>query len=226
MAVEKRFMHSLSLALCLLAAMPSWAAEQEAAATPFWLLPKAELDLRALAPADVKLVATPDRSRELALLQVGDTDLKNYFAAVDSNPDTGYRVLARGLQVGALPYGDRRFRIEQLPEAFVGLTLLQTTMQHKPILDGRFGVVLATAKPCWVFVAIEEDVLQTYKQHGVPSWLQEFAPTGQQLVTNHPRRGNCRVFVKQAPAGRIVLGPPCMEAYANSMYFAFFAEAK
>jgi hypothetical protein len=219
-------MRSMYLAWCLVAALPSWCAAQETTATPFWLLPKAELDLRALAPADVKLVSTPDLSRELALLQVGDSDPRESIARDSSNQDTGYRVVAGGLKVGAPPYSDRPFKIEQLPEAFAGLTLLQTKMRQKPVLDGRFGVLLATAKPCTVFVAVEEPALETYKQHGVPSWLQEYVPTGHQLTTDHPSRGNYRVFVKQAPAGRIVLGPPCMELRANSMYFAFFAEAK
>ena len=57
-------MRSMSLAFCLLAATPSWAVGQQAAATPFWLLPKVDVDLRSLAPAPVKLVAGPDGSRK------------------------------------------------------------------------------------------------------------------------------------------------------------------
>ena len=218
-------MRLICLACCLVATLPSWGAAQEAAATPFWLLPKVELNVSALAPADVKLVAAPDRSREFALLQVGDNDPKDVAARV-SNPETAYRVVAGGLEVGAVPYSDRSFQITQLPKAFAGLPLLQTKMDHKAVLDGRYAIVLEAAKPCMVFVAVEEPALETYKQHGVPYWLQEYQPTGHQLATDHPSRGNYRVFVRQAPAGRIVLGPPCMEVRANSMYFAFFATAK
>jgi hypothetical protein len=215
--------------------MPSWAAAQEAAATPFWLVPKVELELRALAPAAVQLVTTPDRSRAFALLQVGDYDPRNFAKDIAGNPsvanvDAGYRVVPGGLKVGALPYGDRTYKIEKLPEALAGLTLLQTRMGDKPVLDGRYALLLATAKPCSVFVAVDERALQIYKQHGVPSWLQEFAPTGHQLTTDDPvmamTNAGYQVFVKKVPAGRIVLGPPCMDVNTNAMYFAFFADAK
>jgi hypothetical protein len=210
------------LAFCLVAALPSGAAAQQAAATPFWLLPMVDLDLRALTPVDVQLVAGPDGSRELALLQVGGTDPRSYTSGSVPN-DTGYRVVAGGLRVGALIYGDRPYRIEEIPEGFAGLTLLQTKLQHKGVLDGRYAIVLATAKPCWVFVAIEENSLDGYKETGAPSWLQEFAPTGHEVATV---RGDFRVFVKKAPAGRIALGPPCMDVNNSAMYFAFFATAQ
>jgi hypothetical protein len=181
------------------------------------------LNLRALAPADIKLVAAPERSRELALLQVGNEDPREYVAIV-SDPDNRYRVIPGGLKRGELIYGDRQYLIERLPTAFEGLTLLQTKLQHKPILDGRYAIVLETAKPCLVFVAVDENALETYKQHGVPSWLQEYAPAGHDVVTD---RANFRVFVKQAPAGGISLGPPSLDVAAgDAMYFAFFAEAK
>jgi hypothetical protein len=202
--------------------IPSGAVAQEPAATPFWLLPKVELDLRGLLPADIKLVAAPDLSRQFALLQVGNDDPRNYVSRV-AGADAGYRVVAEGLKVGASTYVDRTFSIAQLPEEFTGLTLLQTVLQHKPVVDGRFAIDLATAKPCLVFVAVDENALETYKLHGVPAWLQEYAPTGHQVVTD---RANYPVFVKQALAGRIALGAPCMNATANAMYFAFFAEAK
>jgi hypothetical protein len=68
-------------------------------------------------------------------------------------------------------------------------------------------------------------------KHGVPGWLQEFAPTGYKIITDDPimlrwkPAAGYAVFVRKAPAGRIVLGPPCMDV-DNGMYFAFFAEAK
>jgi hypothetical protein len=215
-------MRSIGLACCLLAVIPPWAVAQDEAATPFWLLPKVELDLHGLVPADVKLVAAPDLSREFALLQVGDDDPRKDVSRV-TGADTGSRVIAGGLKVGASTYVDRAFSIVQLPEEFTGLTLLQTSLQHTPVLDGRFAIVVATAKPCFVFVAVDEKALKTYKEHVIPAWLQEYSPTGHQIVTD---RARYPVFVRHALPGRIALGPPCMNARANAMYFACFAVAK
>jgi hypothetical protein len=215
-------MRSICLASCLLAVIPCWAVAQDAAATPFWLLPRVELDLRGLVPADVKLIAAPDLSREFALLQVGKVDPRKESPGV-TGADPGYRVIAGGLKTGALTYVDRSYSIARLPEEFAGLTLLQTAWQHTPVLDGRFTIVLANARPCFVFVAVDEKALKTYKDHLIPAWLQEYAPTGHQIVTD---RARYLVFVRQALPGRIALGPPCMNASANAMYFAFFAVAK
>lgn len=64
---------------------------------------------------------------------------------------------------------------------------------------------------------------------GVPGWLQEFAPTGQKLRTDDPLMADAKVgylvFAKKVVAGRIALGPPCMDVDSNAMYFAFFAAA-
>jgi hypothetical protein len=218
------------LAFCLVAALPSGAAAQQAAATPFWLLPKVELDLRVLTPATVQLVAAPDPAREYALLTIGDYDVKGWLNSMRAANDTGYRVVPGGLKVGALPYADRTYKLEQVPEAFAGLPLLQTKMQHKAILDGRFGILLSTAKPCWVFLAVDERAFEIYKEHGVPAWLQEFAPTGHRLTSDDSvmaeANAGYQVFVKKVPAGRIALGPPCSWVRTNTMYFAFFATAK
>ena len=201
--------------------------------TAFWVTPKVELDLRSLSPADVKLVAAPDTSRKLALLPTRDA-CQDYFPL---NPmlepfipevDTGYRVVAGGLKGGALPYGDRTYKIQDLDASFSGFTLLQTKNGHKGILDGRYSIVLSAAKPCYVFVAIDERALRTYNTHGTPSWLREYAPTDYRLATDDPimaRTGaGYLVFVRKAPAGRITLGPPGMDVNYNSMYFAFFGE--
>jgi hypothetical protein len=228
-------MRSIGLAWCLVCASVPFASAQEAkretekAAPPFWLLPKTDLDLRSLAPAPVQLVAGPDRTRPFALLQIGDQVPSADYGASNQQEDTGYRVVPGGLKVGAGPYGDRRIKIEKLPAGFSGLTLLQTKMGHKFVLDGRFSVVVSTAEPCLVFVALDERALETYKEHGVPAWLQEFTPTGHKLATDDffMARDNSsyRLFVKKAPAGRIVFGPPCM-GEVMAMYFAFFATAK
>ncbi len=194
-----------------------------------------ELDLRPLRPADVTLLAAPDTSRRLLLLR-GD-DLVPSGDVLPDRPgvspsatqgDAGYRVVPAGLKPGARPYSDREYAIRDLPEGLSGLSLLQTRMGHKGVVDGRFSVVVSAARPCYVFVAIDERALRTYKRHGTPSWLEEFAPTGHRIKTDEPvmSRGDgaYRVFVRKAPAGRIALGPPGMDETANAMYFAFFAE--
>src|SRR5260221_3502682 len=138
-------MRTTYLALCLLAATPSWAAAQQVAATQFWLAPKVDLDLRLLAPADVKLVAGPDQTRNFALLPPsGSAPSANYvpgnttLAPFVVQNDSGYRIVPGGLKVGAPPYGDRTYKIDQLDASFSGLTLLQTKMWRKSILDGSF----------------------------------------------------------------------------------------
>jgi hypothetical protein len=231
-------MRSMYLAFCLLAATPSWAVGQQAAATEFWLVPKVDVDLRSLSPASVKLVARPDVSRKLAMLQTGSFPPDANY--VPENPrlgrfltseDSGYRVVPGGLKEGALPYGDRNYKVQKLDAAFSGLTLLQTKMGHKLIVDSRYSIILSAAKPCYVFVAVDERALEIYKKHGTPSWLQEFAPTGHRLTTDDPIMAGWMptagylVFVRTAAAGRIVLGPPGMDVDVSN-YFAFFAETK
>jgi hypothetical protein len=213
-------------------------ADEPQAETPgpaFWLAPRVDLDLGSLSPAAVKLVAAPDTSRELALLPTRDA-CQDYFPPnrmlepFIPKVDTGYRVVVGGLEEGALAYGDRKYKIHNLDASFAGFTLLQTKNGHKAILDGRYSIVLSAAKPCYVFVAVDERALRTYKTHGTPSWLQEYAPTGHKCATNDPIMGRTAagylIFVRQAPAGRIALGPPSMDVDLNSMYFAFFAEKK
>src|SRR5436309_14942001 len=116
-------MRSTCLLCCLVGAIVPCARAQEAQpagekiATPFWLAPKAELDLRALAPAPVQLVAGPDRTRPFALLQIGDQVPSADFrvgSPSQAEEDAGYRVVPGGLKVGALPYGDRTYKIESL----------------------------------------------------------------------------------------------------------------
>jgi hypothetical protein len=129
--------------------------------------------------------------------------------------------------VGTPPFGDRTYKINKLDAPFAGLPLLQTRMGNKSVLDGRFSVVVAAAQPCLAFVALDERCLETFKAHGAPAWLQEFAPTGHKLTTDEPRmtedNASYLVFVKKSAAGRITFGPPCS---STTMYFAFFASAK
>jgi WD40 repeat protein/serine/threonine protein kinase len=196
--------------------------------TPFWLLPRTALDLGSLAPAPVGLIAGPDETHPLALLQTGNrVPEADYFPADASlaPQNSGYRVVPGGLKRGAQPFGDRPFKIDDLPAAFSGLTLLQTKMGHKAVLDGRFSIILSALQPCYVFVALSEKSLATYEQQGAPSWLHEFTPTGHRIGAG--QNSEYLVFVKQAPAGRIVFGPPCMDGESGDAgYFAFFSGAK
>jgi hypothetical protein len=204
---------------------------------PFWQLPKANVDLRSLAPADVTLVAGPDMRRGLILLQTGAEAPPADF--VPGNPelkaflpekDTGYKVIAKGLNVGAVTFGDRNYKIEKLPPAFAGLTLLQTKAGHKAVIDANYSIIVAAARPCLVFVALDQRVIDIYTQHGTPGWLQEYAPTEEQIKTDDPIMAQTgaefKVFVRKSAGGRIVLGPPAMDISLNSMYFAFFGEPK
>lgn len=214
------------LAFCLVVAVSSVVAAEEPAVTPFWMLPKSELNLRGLVPADVKLIATPNRSREFGLLQFGMMDVARDLSRIRRSADSGYRIVPGGLKVGELVFGAGQGvpeKFEEIPAELLGLTLLQTNELHTAVLDGRFAIVLSTAKPCTVFLAVNDLALETYKTRGAPAWLQEFAPTGLSLKSNET---DYQVFVKQAPAGRIVFGPPCSNWDDDWMYFAFFAEAK
>jgi len=204
---------------------------------PFWQLPKANIDLWSLSPADVTLIAGPNMQRGMIVLQTGaeappvdfvptNPELQAFLPAKDS----GYQVIAKGLNVGAVPFGDRKYKIEKLPPAFAGLSLLQTKMGHKGIVDATYAIVVSAAKPCLVFVALDQRVLDTYSQHGTPSWLQEYAPTGEQIKTDDlimaQTGAQYLVFVRRSAGSRIVLGPPAMDISLNSMYFVFFGEPK
>jgi hypothetical protein len=230
-------MRASSFGAWLLAlAMVSGAATQEPEKDiPFWLVPNAEIDLTALKPAAIVLVAAPDERRGFAVLQTGTTGPVVNF--VPSNPeilpflpaqDSGYEVIYKGLKVGATTYGDRKYKITELPDVFSGLTLVQTKAGHKGIVDGRYAIVLSGAKPSLAFVAVDERAIDIYKEHGVPAWLQEFAPTGHKIKNDDPimapAGARYDVFVRKTASGRIVLGAPSMDISLNSMYFAFFAE--
>ena len=210
------------LALCVTLITPFLAAAEEPepanpdAGAAFWLAPKTDLDLRALSPVTVKVLAAPDGARGFALLKIGDVDPSENFVPTRpdlvpyiADEDTGYRVEPEGLKVGVRAFGDRKYKLRVLPEALAGLTLLQTKMGHKSVVDGRFSVVVSVARPCYVFVAVDERVLETYKAHGTPSWLQEYAPTGLKLATDEPvmDQGECLVprVRQEGPGGT---GPP------------------
>jgi hypothetical protein len=144
--------------------------------------------------------------------------------------DSGYQIIQKGLNVGALSYGDRGYRIAKLTPAFAGMTLLQTKAGHKAVADANYSIIVSASKPCLVFVALDERVFPIYAQNGAPGWLNEYAPTGEKIKTDDPFMAQAgaefQVFVRKSGGGRIVLGPPSMDTSSNSMYFAFFGEGK
>ena len=205
----------------------------EAKELPLWQPPMVEH----FQAADVKLIARPETSRHFALQQVaGEVPDANY---VPTNPtatpyiadeDLGYRLVEEGLKKGVRCYGDRKYAINNVDEVLSGLTLLQTKMGNKSIADAKYSIVLSVDKPSYVFIALDERVLETYQQNGLPSWLQEYARTPFTISTDDPIMSRDHkaylVFVRKVPAGRIALGPPCMGTEFNAMYFAFFADAE
>jgi len=236
-----RLASPLALCLALAAPFPAVAEEPERASpdpgAAFWLAPKTDLDLSGLTPVAVKLLAAPDGARKFALLKIGDVDPSEDFVPgrpdlvpYIADEDTKYRVEPEGLKVGVRTFGDRKYKLKDLPQSLAGLTLLQTKMGHKSVVDGRFSVVVSVAKPCYVFLALDERALETYNTYGAPSWLQEYAPTGLKLATDEPVMNQAGasflVFVRKVPRGRVAFGPPSMDEDSNAMYFAFFGAAK
>jgi hypothetical protein len=202
---------------------------------PFWELPKTTLELQSLAPADVKLVAGPDMRQGMILLQTGDAAPVADFAPTRDDlkilvaeKDAGYAVVPKGLVIGTTPFGDRKYKLSKIPKAFDGLTLLQTKMGHKAVVDATYSITVSAAKPCLAFLALDQRVIDTYMQHGTPGWLKEFVPTGETMKTDEPVMAEAnaayQIYVRPCAAGRIVLGPPSMDVQFNSMYFAFFGE--
>jgi hypothetical protein len=210
---------------------------QAAADGPFWERPVTTIDWRSLSGADVKLVAGPDMRRGMILLQTGDNvpvadfvPTRADLAGLVPEKDAGYAIIPKGLVIGATPFGDRKYKLSKLPKGCEELTLLQTKMGHKAVIDATYSITVLAAKPCLVFLALDQRVIDTYKQHGTPSWLLEYEPTGETMKSDEPVMTEADaaylLFVRKSAGGRIVLGPPSMDIQFNSMYFAFFGEAK
>jgi hypothetical protein len=117
-----------------------------------------------------------------------------------------------------------------VPDALSGLTLLQTKMGHKLVVDGRFSVIVSGEKPSYLFQTLDERGLGIYKKFGTPLWLQEYAPTHLKITTDEPiiteSKASFLVFVKKVSAGRVSFGPPSLDEDKNAMHFASFVEAK
>jgi hypothetical protein len=195
----------------------------------FWQRPKVELPAK-LQPAKLDILSRPDLSRALALF---DPDHKVTNPAIEpfvQKADEDYRVVPDGMAKGAKPFSDRKFVINELPARLTGLTQVQLRMSHKSVVDGRFGLILSAARPTLLFLAVDERMIGTFRQQGTPSWMQEFAPTGDRITTDDPlmkaQGMGYLVFVRTCPAGRIALGPAGADPKFNSMYMAFAAAAE
>ena len=200
---------------------------------PFWEAPTSQLDLSRLIPATVELIESPDVSRPMATFLVNGRSTPTNFVPTSQEirpyiPEETqpWAVLEKGLRVGAVPYGDRKYTVVELPEEFEGLTLLRTGMGQKAIVDARYFGRLKLPELTYVFLAIDERIIEIYKEQCRPLWLDGFAPTGQTLRTDEPvmkRQDKVYlVFVKEVPAGTFTLGPACTHPGDSSMYFAFF----
>ncbi len=158
---------ALAVCLALAVSMLAIAQDQERAGQDagalFWLAPKTDLDLNKLTPVEVRLLATPEVGKGLAMLKTSAIDPSENFvpgradlAPFVAEKDAGYRVEPAGLKVAARPFGDRKYQLKVVPESLSGLTLLQTKMGHKSFVDGRFSVIVSVARPSYVFLAVDE----------------------------------------------------------------------
>jgi thiol-disulfide isomerase/thioredoxin len=201
----------------------------------FWKKPKAHGIPNNLSPAEVKLLAGPDVTQGFKTFSVrGQAGPVDYGA---TNPrhmpyikkdEPTYQILENGLRKGAKPFSDRNYKIRTMPDRLTGLTLLQTKMGHKGIVDERFSIRLSVPKPVYLFLAIDERALETYRQFDIPAWMQKYVPTGEKIFTDDSimKQSNSgyRVFVKPYPGGTMTLGPAAMNPSRTTMYFAFMAE--
>ncbi len=205
------------------------------ATIPFWEKPAVQPATEKYTPAFVQLLAGPDLSAGLATFDAANPAGQTDF--VPTNPrvvpyvqgtDQAYRVIPQGLKEGANPYTDRKYKFTSVPARFRDLTLLQTKGGHKGIVDGRFAIQLMVAQPAILFLAIDRRDLKTYEAFGCPPWLQDFEPTGEQLLTDDPMLATAGsaylVFRKKIPAGPLTLGPCAVDPRTDSMYFAFFGQ--
>ena len=221
--------------LPLLAGLVASATETESAQRD-WSPHKSQLNLSGLRPAQLKLLAAPNQSLILATFTQGE-----WTAPVDFVPtgqpgkpyvvsgDVACRMAQDGARLGAVPYTDRKYKITDLPEQLQGLTLVQTRMGHKSIVDARYSIVLSAPQPCYLFVAVDERAIEVYRKSGTPCWLEEFLDTGLTIATDDPGmqedERRFMVFVREVPKGTISLGPSAA-IVRTSMYFAIAAAAK
>ena len=183
-----------------------------------------------LQPAIVGLVAEPNPAPSLAVTPESEGFMvSNPLSIPFVKPAAvGYRLIPDGLQSDTKPFSDRDYTITEAPDYLKPFTRLQTKMADKGFADDRFRIVLSAARPVYVFIALDERLLDTFERNGTPAWLEGFRPAGGKITTNDPlmERSSSAflVFAKQYPQGQIALGPCCADPNWNGMYFAFFAE--
>ena len=189
---------------------------------PAWINDKPKITFKSLSPVAVKLISAPqgnDYSDFGPIFQ----PLTAYLRSEGFN----YKIVPEGIKQGAMPYTDRTYTIQELPALANGLTLLQTKMGHKGIGDRAFSIVVATEKPAYLFLAIDERMIRQWQKDGTPEWVQDFGPTGYRIVTDDPTMREERVYqiaARKVAASQIKLGPPWnhpQEDTSYSMYFAF-----
>ena len=190
--------------------------------SPAWINDKPKITFKSLSPVAVKLVSAP-QGNDYNDFGPGFQPLTAYLRSEGFN----YKLVPEGMKQGAMPYTDRTYTIQELPALANGLTLLQTRMGHKGIGDRAFSIVVATEKPAYLFLAIDERMIRQWHKDGTPEWIDEFSPTGYRIVTDDPTMQEERIYqiaARKVAANQIKLGPPwnhSQEDTSYSMYFAF-----
>jgi hypothetical protein len=188
----------------------------------------ADLEKTDLQAADIRIEIPPDLSvRLVALTKDEETEKIKYVLSLKEGEKT-VRALHGGLKTGSRYYVDQACKIVDIPEKLAGLTLLQTSSDHRCFIDGRYVIVATSRAPCYCFVAISEQSVLKFQQSGMPRWLEGFSLTRHRITTDDPSMktmfAGYLVLVKEERTGRIALGPPC--SAPCSRYFAFFGRPK
>ena len=190
---------------------------------PEWIEGINSIGLPFLYSASVKLHA-----------DAGITDLPNVTKLNVSNPAhirtsrADYNIIDKGLKNGSLPFTDRTFKVEFLPHELSNMTLLQTSMRHGGVDSSDFAIELSLKIGSFIFLAIDEQLIERWHKRGTPSWLNGYSLTEHRILTDEPSRKEKNlgyiVFGKRTNERNVKLGPPMGEPNLSSMYFAFFGQ--
>lgn len=173
-------------------------------------------------------------SEELSVSLLSYSDNDPGFAPADRpnvlrsrSPPSPYALVEAGVCRGARPYTDREYVITELPDAFGGLSLLQTCNGHKGRRGDDFSITLSFSGPVTLFVAVDDRIASRWEgRRPRPEWLRPFRKTSYQIVTDDPVGGyGYTVFFTNVYSGKFMLGESGGSA-ADSMYFAFFCDLK
>lgn len=107
-----------------------------------------------------------------------------------------YSVQPYALAAGVTQYGDRSDTFLTVPGKYLGATLLRTADADARTVTPD---LLSVALTCDSMVYILHNDAYTAK----PSWLGQFADTGDHIVTTH---GTFSVYLRSLSTGRITLG--------------------